>query len=416
MRIVITNAYTWYNKGDAGILLATIDVLKKIYNNPEFYILSFSPEEDSKRYCKDKSIKNVESNILNPHPYKHTKFGKIMAIVKLFIKMLILQFNIKFNFKRFVNNNSTLSLLKNSDLIIVCGGGFLGGKKVDSLMHVYQIYINTLFKKPVYILGTSIEPMKNKLVKKYTEKVLKKVDYIFAREEITDEYLSHLLPKEKHCLIPDMAFMLNDEKKEYEFLNKYKEKSDYVFGITVRKWNFPNMSNSSRAMERYLESIRDMMEYYINKYNAYFIFIPQVIVDTGDDTLTAQKIKDMLSEDKKDNFIIRREDWSPYEIKAIIGNFNYFIGTRMHSNIFATSMLIPTVAIAYEKKTNGIMKTLELEDYIVEIDTITSNELITKIDKMVANNIKIKKHLAKKIADIRKNIYQKVADNLMKTK
>ena len=28
--ITITNAYTWYNKGDAGILLATIDTLKEI--------------------------------------------------------------------------------------------------------------------------------------------------------------------------------------------------------------------------------------------------------------------------------------------------------------------------------------------------------------------------------------------------
>ena len=39
MKIVITNAYTWYNKGDAGILLATIDVLKKVYKDAEFSIL-----------------------------------------------------------------------------------------------------------------------------------------------------------------------------------------------------------------------------------------------------------------------------------------------------------------------------------------------------------------------------------------
>ena len=67
--ITITNAYTWYNKGDAGILLATIDTLKKIYNKAEFNILSFTPDVDRKNYCKDSSIKEVYSNILNPHPY-----------------------------------------------------------------------------------------------------------------------------------------------------------------------------------------------------------------------------------------------------------------------------------------------------------------------------------------------------------
>ena len=97
-KITITNAYTWYNKGDAGILLGIVETLKKIYNNDvEFTILSFTPDEDRKRYCEDSSIKNVYSNILNPHPYKHTKIGKIIAIFKLFFKMLKLQFLMKFN-------------------------------------------------------------------------------------------------------------------------------------------------------------------------------------------------------------------------------------------------------------------------------------------------------------------------------
>ena len=66
MKITITNAYTWYNKGDAGILLGTIEALKKIYygKNLEINILSFTPEEDRKRYCTDNIIKNVYSNIL----------------------------------------------------------------------------------------------------------------------------------------------------------------------------------------------------------------------------------------------------------------------------------------------------------------------------------------------------------------
>ena len=85
-KITITNAYTWNNKGDAGILLATIDCLKKVYNEVEVNILSFTPNLDREKYSSDVSIKNVESNILNPHPYKHTKIGKIIAIIKLIIK------------------------------------------------------------------------------------------------------------------------------------------------------------------------------------------------------------------------------------------------------------------------------------------------------------------------------------------
>ena len=74
MKITITNAYTYENKGDAAILLGTIDVLKKIYgNNIEINILSFTKNLDKEKYSFCKNIKNVESNILNPRPYKHTK-------------------------------------------------------------------------------------------------------------------------------------------------------------------------------------------------------------------------------------------------------------------------------------------------------------------------------------------------------
>ena len=71
-KITITNAYTWYNKGDAGILLGIIRALKEEYINEkiEINILSFSPQIDKLKYSNEKVIKEVQSNILNPHPYR----------------------------------------------------------------------------------------------------------------------------------------------------------------------------------------------------------------------------------------------------------------------------------------------------------------------------------------------------------
>ena len=405
MKIVITNAYTWYNKGDAGILLATIDVLKKVYKDAEFSILSFAPDTDRIKYSTDKSIKEVESNILNPHPYKHTKIGRILAIGKLFFKMLQTQLGLKLFRKSTIKKNRNLKLLDEADIIVVCGGGFLGGKKLDSLMHIYQIYVNTLFKKPVYVMGNSIEPIANKVVKKYTEGVLKRVDYIFAREKITEEYLKKILPFNKFCRIPDMAFSLEDKEYEFDYMDKLKKENDIIIGITVRNWNFPNVKDKNKAKENYLKAVADSMDFIIEKYNSVFVFVPQVIVEFGDDTETAKEIKKIMKNSNK--FVIRNDDYSPYEIKAMASKCDYFIGTRMHSNIFATSMKIPTTAIAYEKKTNGIMETVNMSDYVVEIDTITKEELINTIEKMIDNKEKIIKTLNERIPEIRKEIEEK---------
>lgn len=407
-KITITNAYTWYNKGDAGILLATIDTLKKIYKDAEFNILSFTPEIDRKHYCEDKTVKNVYSNILNPHPYKKGKLGKIIAVIKLFSKMIEIQFGLTFFKKKTIEKYESLKALQESDIIIVCGGGFLGGKKFDSLMHVYQIYVNTIFKKPVYIMGTSIEPIKKKLIKHYTDKVLNKVDFVFAREKITEKYLLETLPDEKHTLIPDMAFMLEDIERKFDFVEKLRKKNDVLFGITVRKWNFPNLKDKNKSMENYISCIKDFMEKEFNIRSCAFVFIPQVTVNTGDDTIIAEEIRNRLSKKNQDKFYICREDLSPSEIKSLIANMDYFVGTRMHSNIFATSMCVPTTAIAYEKKTNGIMETVGLEEYIIEINDITSDDLFSKVEKMISNAKIIKKQLKNKIGAARKDVFLKI--------
>ena len=305
MKIVITNAYTWYNKGDAGILLATIDVLKKVYKDAEFSILSFAPDTDRIKYSTDKSIKEVESNILNPHPYKHTKIGRILAIGKLFFKMLQMQIGLKLFRKNTIKKNKSLELLENADIIVVCGGGFLGGKKLDSLMHIYQIYVDTLFKKTVYVMGNSIEPISNKVVKKYTEGVLKRVDYIFAREKITEEYLKKILPFNKFCRIPDIAFSLEDKEYEFDYMDKLKKENDIIIGITVRNWNFPNVKDKNKAKENYLKAVADSMDFIIEKYNSVFVFVPQVIVEFGDDTETAKEIKKIMKNSNK--FVIRNK-------------------------------------------------------------------------------------------------------------
>ncbi len=415
-KITITNAYTWYNKGDAGILLGIVNTLKKIYGyDIEINILSFTPDEDRKRYCNDNCIKNVESSILNPFPFKHSKIGKLIAIIKLIVKMIYLTVMMKFSMKKLIKKDRSFNLMSESDIIVVCGGGFLGGKKFDSLMHLFQIYANTKFNKPVVMMGTSIEPIKNRIIKHYTESVLLKVDYIYAREKITYEYLSNFMLKEKYTLIPDMAFMLEDIEEESTLISEFKKKYSVIFGITVRKWNFPNLQTSSEdAMERYMNSIADVMLELAKNDNVGFVFVPQVIVAHADDTDVAKSIREKIPKEYRDSFLILDNDLSPVEIKSLIGNFDYFIGTRMHSNIFATSMKVPTVAIAYEKKTNGIMETVGLQDYLVEIDEITFEDLMGKIGEMVKNGKLLQQKLGETIPMLRSEIMNKMEQVMKK--
>jgi colanic acid/amylovoran biosynthesis protein len=77
-----------------------------------------------------------------------------------------------------------------------------------------------------------------------------------------------------------------------------------------------------------------------------------------------------------------------------------FIGTRMHSNIFALSSYVPTVAINYEHKTRGIMELLELENYVLEINHITSSDLISVAEQCWKNRDSLKNKLQRQIPQV----------------
>ena len=60
-------------------------------------------------------------------------------------------------------------------------------------------------------------------------------------------------------------------------------------------------------------------------------------------------------------------------------------------------MKVPTIPIRYGHKAPGITKMLGLEAYLVDINTITAHELISKIDNIWEERDKVKKKLEKNI-------------------
>ena len=79
IKVLITSSYTWYNKGDAAILLGMIKGLRQFIPDIDIAALSFTPEIDCNKY----GIK-VYSNLLNPYPYENNFKYKILVSIKMF--------------------------------------------------------------------------------------------------------------------------------------------------------------------------------------------------------------------------------------------------------------------------------------------------------------------------------------------
>nr|CRH06549.1 Protein of unknown function [Candidatus Magnetococcus massalia] len=102
------------------------------------------------------------------------------------------------------------------------------------------------------------------------------------------------------------------------------------------------------------------------------LFFPQVIYAEGadDDRMVSRRIYGLLDLEVKSRVTLLEDDLDPRQLRKQIGEMDLFIGTRMHSNIFALSEGVKTLAIAYEPKTTGIMSGLHLQRYVCAMEEL----------------------------------------------
>lgn len=376
MRVSITNCYTWLNKGDAAIVLGIVDSIKDYWKADEINLYTFSPKLDKEKYTKEGSVDTVYESVLNIHPYNN-RSQKIAKILHVILKYLIILLKIKLN----KISDKKLKVLADSDCIIICGGGFLGGSKIGSLIHLMLIHLNQKLNSNVVLLGASVEPGSNLVINYLTKKVLNNCKVIVARETITMDYFNNNICDNVIKFIgPDFAFYNKTYTSSVEKEN--------IVGFTVRNW-----FSSKKEQDHYELKISQIIKTIYKKYNFKFYYVPQVSFYTNNDSIVADRISNFLNDGE---IVMNTKDLSPNEIRAMISKFKFFIGTRMHSNIFALTMRVPTCAIGYEKKTFGIMNMFDLQDFVVDINDFTTDEVVEKFSKLVDSENDVKKLIDQK--------------------
>jgi polysaccharide pyruvyl transferase WcaK-like protein len=239
---------------------------------------------------------------------------------------------------------------------------------------------------------------------------LDQVDIIVARENETMNILRKIGVDNPHIyLAAEIAFLLKPVPPErvQEILLKEgidtNEKEIYPLigiGTSLAAYNFFKSRN-----ELYVSRMAKIADHLVEKMNAKVILIPHVIIPPEyhrkDDRYVAEKIYQTAR--NKNRIKLIKDDYSPEELKGLIGKCELFIGARMHSNIASTSMHVPTIALAWSHKYYGIMKMLGQEKYVCDVMTTNLNELISKTNDAWHNRNEIRKELASKTTELEKS-------------
>lgn len=408
MDILVTHVYSGENKGDAALLSVLLSEIKRVWKDSRIVALTFETVDEGS-YFENVPLENSFMHLaLVGYSNKIIKFFYSLYVIKitLLYALVFRFFNCKVPLPRRIKK--IVNRYHDADIIIPVGGGYLRGKKgiastVELLLQLHPLVFASYLGKPTVLFAQSIGPFSGAFQRSVAKWALSHVTHSIVREDCTMELLRSMDITKNVTRSVDSGFLLegNEKIKIKETLNIPKGKK--LVGITVRSW-------LPKHKQRIYESaVAELVRSIVTEYGMEVVFIPQVtaVGYNDDDRAAADRIHTQVGELKGCHFLSKCYDH--HTIKSIYDELDLVVGTRFHSVIFSLTGFVPAIAISYEHKTEGIMKDLQLGEWVIPIEDVTEEILKNLFKKLVDNEITYREYLHITIPEYRSRAKEAIA-------
>ena len=97
-------------------------------------------------------------------------------------------------------------------------------------------------------------------------------------------------------------------------------------------------------------------------------------------------------------------EYDQHELKGIIGQFDFFVGSRMHACIAALSQGVPCVGVAYSMKFGGVFESVGMEEWVVDARSSTNEEAVARIVSLYHQRNGVRQELSKRADQARQEL------------
>ncbi|MFW5998781.1 MAG: polysaccharide pyruvyl transferase CsaB [Bacillota bacterium] len=307
-KIVVSGYYGFDNLGDEAALAGILHGLTRKNKNLDFTILSNNPVQTQKRFQVN-SISRTD-------------------IVKI------------------------IQILYKSDFFINGGGSLLqdvtGWKSIPYYLGLS--YAARFLKNKLIFYGQGIGPIRSEMNRKMVKFVLNRADLITVRDKNSHNFLENEGIKGEIYETVDPVFNFTPSYIKNKFNRKdntyFSGTKGPIIGVSVRPWE-----------NNYIKQIVKIVDNFVNKIGGKVYIIPFHQVE---DREISKNLNDMLSVDS----CIVKGISEPAEMLYLFSGFDFIIGVRLHSLIFAALNHVPFFGISYDPKVKGFIDSLKLNNYI----------------------------------------------------
>lgn len=403
------------NKGEMTIIEGMLKSFE-ILGDVGVTMLSDHPEIDTPRYGTKVKIINIKKSLhMLDDQRDYSKMYRLsMSLLCISQHTFFLIFYKIFGPKilNFMKAEIWEEYVKSDIIIIGHDGAFSLGGTIGAPIYFYPLvmpFFAKILGKPVVLYGGSIGSLKKfpLILRGMIKIVLNNIDTITLREDVSYQHLKEIkFQNDNVSVTADPAFLLQaapfERVKEIMKRESVYNKATALIGITVTREiaskAVASPTDFDEGYSKHIRMIAQVIDDITNRLNASVVFVPHCIglSDELDDRIVANDIFQICKNQNKIKVITN--EYGAGELKGLIGQFDLFIGERIHSVVNALSMYVPSIVISYSTDQRlGIIKMTEQENAICYVEDLDADLLISKIDEIWADKEIIKKELEYKM-------------------
>lgn len=331
--VIISGYYGFQNIGDDAMLMSIINDLRKFKHDIRILILSNIPSGTTKDF-------NAAS-ISRINPFR--VFGA----------------------------------MKNARAFIYGGGNLLQDNTSTRslLFYLGTVLLAKKLKLKVMFYANGIGPLKKKINRLLTKKIINMVDVITLREELSYSELKHMdISKPRILLTADSALTVMDSGNEINPESVLKtlgiDAKLRLIGFSLRKYP----GHEKFEHEKYENVIARLADHMAAKFGLFPIFIP---MQYPDDIPILENVAAKMNE--KSHVI--KDKLNVFETYGIISRMDMLVGMRLHALIFSAGAGVPMMGLVYDPKIEGFL------DYINQASAGDVLQLDFENLKIVAEDV-----------------------------
>jgi colanic acid/amylovoran biosynthesis protein len=411
LKILLVNVHSSHNAGDEALTLVTLRQLQEQFPDAE---ISIAVDDPASGHGKA-GLQILPSFFhwatrMDTAGQPRWQAGKLLQLVPAALLPALLYRLVRRKITVFTPAplRGLISQYLQADLVVSKPGGFLysSGSGVTLTVALLSMGLGMLAGKPLYIYPQSFGPLRRGWEKKLVRQVLQRARIVMVREPVSMAALREWDIRHSRCLlIPDSAFGFEGagSKAACELLAGYgidRQKDRPLLGMTAIHWGAENKGFAGQG--QYEAALAEAAQRFQERHGGKLLLLPQVTGPSAsqDDRVPARRIAQRLGQAGASVGQIDKAI-PPALLRSIYGQMDIFLGTRMHSNIFAISEAVPVLAVGYQHKTRGIIEMLGLERWTVDIQDVDGRRLAELLEELWQERGTVRDHLENVLPEIR---------------